>query len=133
MNIEKVRQLPKDVKGHWDEMRRSALDCVNFWRVLQKLPDLVEMENGKLKNVYLWTELDRTKKYCKKARAKVETEIERGLDACSTYMREAPHPRILVCCAFFARCLQLCRGAQCCESAEDCAVLKFAASVEFEV
>jgi hypothetical protein len=133
MNIEKVRQLPKDVKGHWDEVRRSALDCFNFWKVLQKLPELVEMENGMVKGIGMWVELNWARMHCEKARKKVRTEIKRGLQVCSKYMREAPHPHVLISCAIFARCLQLCCEEGVCESAEECAVLKFAGGVDLEV
>jgi hypothetical protein len=74
--------LPKDVKGHWDEVRRSALDCFNFWKVLQKLPELVEIEKERVKGISMWAELNRTRMYCKKARNKVHAEIEQGLQVC---------------------------------------------------
>jgi len=136
MNPSSVRELATRVGRHWSEMKRLAGECLGFMQVLQKLPQFIELNGWRAEGFTMRCIVDNNLKnatrYGMAARRQVIKEIQRGAEACSSYLSKAPHPNVLLACAFFARAMQLCQSQQDCSRANECALLKFANQVSLE-
>lgn len=133
VNPAKIRELAGMVKRRWDETKRQADQCHTFMQVLDRLPHLVQWEAGRPKGLNVGTELDIAGDYSQAARVGVFRELRCGLKTCGSYMRLAPHPNLLMASALFARCWQICQAQENCSHEQECPLLKFANSVDFQV
>lgn len=133
MNPERVKNLSEGLRNSWAEIQELASQCFGFSLVEKTLSGLVEMKNGRPKHVGFFTELERTERYAKKAKGKVIKKIKEGVETCNRYMREAPHPNILVASGFLIRGLQICKERNGCGDVGSCPLLEYMEDISFDI